>query len=75
MFFPICSIDVLCFSCFLLKVSKIFCCINFIDFTRCSQACERDAETLGTVSARESEEKPSSHVSGNNGDPAFERPQ
>lgn len=58
LFFPICSVDVFCFSlaCFLLKVSEIFSCMNFIDFTHCSQASEGDAETLCTVSARKSEE-------------------
>lgn len=74
MFFPICSVDVFCFSlaCFLLKVVEIFSCINFIDFTHCSQAFEGDAELTCAVGARQ--KKLSSRVSGNNGDPAFERP-
>lgn len=69
MFFPICSVDVFCFSlaCFLLKVIEIFSCINFIDFTHCSQAFEGDAELMCAVSARQ--KKLSSRVSGNNGDP------
>lgn len=75
MFFPICSIDVFCFSlaCFLLKVSEIFSCINFIDFPHCRQAFEGDAGLTCTACAKQ--KKASSRVSGKNGDPAFERPR
>lgn len=54
-FFPICSIDVFSFSlaCCLLKVSEILSCINFSDFTHCSQAFEGDAELMCTASARQ----------------------